>query len=82
VERACKGMIYIVIARIRDHVFLRVEARLRQQSGKRKWVCRGMGKVRDTARDLARFLLLLKVGTTQKTALLSSSASAFFVRWV
>ena len=41
-----------------------------------------MGKVRDTARDLARFLLLLKVGTTQKTALLAYSASAFLVGWV
>jgi hypothetical protein len=41
-----------------------------------------MRKVGNAAGDLARFLLLLKVGMTHKASLLAFSTSTFIVRWV
>lgn len=79
-ERVCKGTIDIVVARVGNHVFFRVGARLRQQRGKR--VRGGVREIWDTAGDLARFSLPLSVGTTQEAALLAFLTGAFFVRWV
>ena len=50
-ERVCKGMIDIVITWVGDHVFFCVEARVRQQRGKR--VYGGMGEFWNTVGDQA-----------------------------